>query len=85
MSSSESDREVLHALSDWTSESDSDGETTRRVYKERVNYMSTLDTYEFQLRFRLDKPAVEQLLTEIHPHLRVTGGRLVRKPIFASG
>ncbi|XP_026738240.1 putative nuclease HARBI1 [Trichoplusia ni] len=71
MSSSESDREIMALLSD----EDTDQEVGLRIYKQRIDYFSVLDNQEFQLRFRLDKPAVEQLLSEIYPNLRVKGRR----------
>lgn len=73
MSSSESDRDIISLFSD----EDTDEEVGRRIYKQRVDYFSVLDCQEFQLRFRLDKPAVEQLLSEIYPYLRVKGRRFV--------
>ncbi|XP_050550858.1 putative nuclease HARBI1 [Spodoptera frugiperda] len=75
MSSSESDREAFDILS-HINESDSDEDNRRsRTYKERVNYLASLDSYEFQVRFRLDKASTEELLLEIHPHIKVTGSR----------
>ncbi|CAH2092639.1 unnamed protein product [Euphydryas editha] len=66
-------------MSDWSeSDSDSDENTAPRQYKERVDYTTTLNSVEFQMRFRLDKASVEQLehlLVEIMPHLRVKGTR----------
>ncbi|XP_063826817.1 putative nuclease HARBI1 [Ostrinia nubilalis] len=41
----------------------------------RVNYMQSLDDAEFTFRFRLTKPAVEFLLAEIMPFVRVTSTR----------
>ncbi|RVE50717.1 hypothetical protein evm_004627 [Chilo suppressalis] len=73
MSSSDSDMEVLNIISD-SSETEEDSRRDR-VYKERVDYLTTLDSYKFQVRFRLDKGSVEDLLLEIYPHLRVTGRR----------
>ncbi|KAL4705903.1 hypothetical protein ACJJTC_017485 [Scirpophaga incertulas] len=71
MSSSDSDREVIDIL---TNSSETKEDNRRgRIYKERVNYLATLDSYEFQVRFRLDKESTEQLLLEIYPHIRVTG------------
>lgn len=75
MSESESDLEML---SDW---SDTDSEEERginhRQYQTRVDHYNSLDCYEFQVRFRLDKPSVQQLLVEIYPNLRVKGARYV--------
>ncbi|CAH2106033.1 unnamed protein product [Euphydryas editha] len=63
-------------MSDWSeSDSDSDENTAPRQYKERVDYTTTLNSVEFQMRFRLDKASVEHLLVEIMPHLRVKGTR----------
>lgn len=77
MSSSESDVDMLNLLSDRDAESSDEYGVRDRVYKQRVDYLSTLDSAEFQLRFRLDKQSVQQLLFEIYPHMRVTGNRLV--------
>jgi hypothetical protein len=47
MSSSDSDREAFNIISN---SSDTDSEKTNRrerVFKERVNYLATLDSYEF--------------------------------------
>ncbi|KAL4716173.1 hypothetical protein ACJJTC_013950 [Scirpophaga incertulas] len=73
MSSSDSDREVIDILTN-SSENEEDNRRVR-IYKERVNYLATLDSYEFQVRFRLDKESTEQLLLVIYPHIRVTGSR----------
>lgn len=75
-SSSCSDREVLGNLTD-SSDTDAEEINRRRVFKERVDYLASLDSYEFQVRFRLDKESFEQLLNEIYPHLRIIGARLV--------
>ncbi|CAH2100746.1 unnamed protein product [Euphydryas editha] len=62
-------------MSDWgESDSNSDENTAPRQYKERVDYTTTLNSVEFQMRFRLDKASVEHLLVEM-PHLRVKGTR----------
>lgn len=82
------DLQILHFLSSESESSDSDSdyyildesddeEEQTTITKTRVNFMSILDDAEFKIRFRLDKPAVQELLNEIHPHLRVTGSRLV--------
>lgn len=77
MSSSDSDREMFDIISN-SSDTDSEEDNRRdRIYKERVDYLALLDSYEFQVRFRLDKDSTEQLLLEIYPHIRVTGSRLV--------
>ncbi|KAL4712642.1 hypothetical protein ACJJTC_007939 [Scirpophaga incertulas] len=73
MSSSDSDREVISILTN-SSETEEDNRRVR-IYKERVNYLATLVSYEFQVRFRLDKESTKQLLLEINPHIRVTGSR----------
>ncbi|KAL4704012.1 hypothetical protein ACJJTC_018052 [Scirpophaga incertulas] len=73
MSSSDSNREVIDILTN-SSENEEDNRRVR-IYKERVNYLATLDSYEFQVRFRLDKESTEQLLLEMYPHIRVTGSR----------
>lgn len=79
-SDSDSEMEVLAQLSDWEStDSDSDEEvrqqraSSRRI--RRVNYMQSLDDVEFTFRFRLSKFAVNVLLTEIMPFIRVTSSR----------
>lgn len=74
MSSSDSDAEMLNLIS-TLSDTDSEDDYRDRVYKQRMDYVTTLDSYEFQLRFRLDKASVLELLFEIHPYLRVTGAR----------
>lgn len=73
-SDSDSDLEDLRYLSDW---SDDENVISRRPPRtlRRVNYMQSLDDAEFTFRFRLTKPAVESLLTEITPRLRVTSRR----------
>ncbi|XP_026319164.1 putative nuclease HARBI1 [Hyposmocoma kahamanoa] len=73
MSSSDSLSD-LEGLSDWST-SDSDEESNRRSYKVRVDHFNTLDFYEFQVRFRLDKTSVQQLLDEIYPYLTVKSTR----------
>ncbi|CAH2101374.1 unnamed protein product [Euphydryas editha] len=76
MSSSESDLEILYTMSDWSeSDSDSNENTASRQYKERVDCTTTLNSVEFQMRFRLDKASVEHLLVEIMAHSRVKGTR----------
>ncbi|XP_023945745.1 putative nuclease HARBI1 [Bicyclus anynana] len=75
-----SDLEILFDLSDWDeSEIDTTDDENEpvRVYKERVNYIKTLDAHEFVLRFRVSKTLVESLLTEIYPHLNDLGSRNV--------
>ncbi|XP_012543806.2 putative nuclease HARBI1 [Bombyx mori] len=86
-SDSDSDLEGLGQLSDWdnsASDSDSDdidlhddGFRGRRASRKirRINYMQSLDDAEFTFRFRLSKPAVNQLLNEIIPFIRVTSSR----------
>lgn len=81
-SDSDSDMEILAELSDWDTDTDSDAgeQLTRRCRAsvrriKRVNYMQSLDDAEFTFRFRLTKTAVNFLLTEIMPVVRVTSSR----------
>ncbi|CAG4969913.1 unnamed protein product [Colias eurytheme] len=73
----DSDLEMLTQLSDWD---DTDNELEpsdhpRRRQYQRVNILVTLNDAEFTFRFRLNKVAVEFLLTEIMPFIRVTSKR----------
>lgn len=71
--SSESDLENLNNLSDWN---DSEEESViTRNYRRRIDYTVSLDSSEFKIRFRIDKTAVDPLLCEILPYLRVTSTR----------
>lgn len=72
-SDSDSDLEILNILS---SDSDSDESYTfRKPKKTRIDYISILDSNDFQLKFRLDKETVEEVLLEIQPLLPVSGPR----------
>lgn len=73
-STSSSDFALLEQLSDWESDSDSAQQNTRS-HEERVNYLLKYEDSEFVYRFRLNKAAVEELLTEIYPFLKVTSKR----------
>ncbi|KOB77795.1 Uncharacterized protein OBRU01_03520, partial [Operophtera brumata] len=70
-SNNSSDLGLLELLSDWDSEEDNELDRIRS-YGERVNYMQKYEEYEFMYRFRLNKSAVNDLLTEIYPFLKVT-------------
>ncbi|XP_037876466.1 putative nuclease HARBI1 [Bombyx mori] len=76
-SDSDSDLEVLEQLSDWDNE-DTDGDEgpsgSRRSYC-RIDYTQCLTDAEFTFRFRLNKAAVQLLLSEIMPHVKVTCNR----------
>lgn len=72
-SDSDSDLENLADLSDWSDEENVSRRPLRRL--RRVNFMQSLDDADFSFRFRLNKPAVESLLTEIMPMLRVSSSR----------
>uniref|UniRef100_A0A2H1VTF3 SFRICE_019760 n=1 Tax=Spodoptera frugiperda TaxID=7108 RepID=A0A2H1VTF3_SPOFR len=76
MSSSDSNREAFDIISNFNETDSVEDKRRGRIYKERVNYLALLDSYEFQVRFRLDKESTEELLLEIHPHIRVTGSSL---------
>lgn len=74
--SDDSDMEVLALLSDWDTDSDADDRQRacpRRL--RRVNYMQSLDDAEFTFRFRLSKAAVNSLLPQLMPFIRVTSTR----------
>ncbi|CAG4958262.1 unnamed protein product [Colias eurytheme] len=75
MSSSDSDREVFHIISNYSDIDSEDDSGRERVYRERVDFFATLESYEFQVRFRLDKESVAQLLLEIYPDIRIKGAR----------
>lgn len=70
--SSESDLSMLMELSDWDSDFEDE---SHKNYKTRINHMNELNSSEFTYRFRLNKTAVRNLLTEIYPLLKVTSGR----------
>ncbi|KAL0858513.1 hypothetical protein ABMA27_012375 [Loxostege sticticalis] len=69
-SSSSDDIALLEQLSDWESETEEN--VASRSYEERINYLYKYNDYEFQYRFRLSKTAVNDLLQEIYPFLKVT-------------
>ncbi|XP_041975889.1 putative nuclease HARBI1 isoform X2 [Aricia agestis] len=70
-SSDSSDFEDLILIS--SDEEDAPRRCSRRM--RRINYMQSLDETDFTFRFRLSKPAVELLLNEIMPFIRVTSSR----------
>lgn len=77
-SGSDSDMEIIAGLLDSdSSSSDSKDNAVRASSRRitRVNYMQSLDDAEFTFRFRLSKVAVNSLLTEIMPMIRVTSSR----------
>lgn len=72
-SDSDSDMEILAELSDWDTDTDSDaGEQLTRRSRASVR---RIKRREFNFRFRLTKTAVNFLLTEIMPVVRVTSSR----------
>ncbi|XP_034836283.1 putative nuclease HARBI1 [Maniola hyperantus] len=76
--SDDSDMELLALLSDSDTETDSESEDRQRAIVRRiprVNYMQSLDDAEFTFRFRLSKSAVNTLLTQLMPLVRVTSTR----------
>lgn len=74
-SNSDSDLDDLAQLSDWSEDEAVVARRRPTLRRTRVNYMQTLDDVDFTFRFRLTKAAVESLLTEITPLLRVTSKR----------
>lgn len=76
--SDDSDLELLAQLSDWDADTDSETEDRQRASPKRikrVNYMQSLDDAEFTFRFRLSKTAVNSLLEQLMPYVRVTSTR----------
>lgn len=77
-SDSDNDFELLAQLSDWDTDSNDDEGIGRRFSSrttKRVNYMQSLDDADFTFRFRLYKSAVNSLLTQLMPFVRVTTTR----------
>ncbi|XP_045457651.1 putative nuclease HARBI1 [Melitaea cinxia] len=73
-SDSESDLEleVLEQLSDWD---DDELLPAPRKSFTRINHLRLLNEAEFTFRFRINKTAVESLLSEIMPFIKVTSKR----------
>lgn len=73
-SDSESDLEleVLEQLSDWD---DDELPPVPRKSFTRINHLHLLNEAEFTFRFRINKAAVELLLSEIMPFIKVTSKR----------
>lgn len=72
---SESEDELLEQLSDWENEENDLILRRKRSYEKRIHYMHKLDESEFMYRFRLNKSAVNDLLSELYPFLKVTSKR----------
>lgn len=72
---SESEDELLEQLSDWENEENDLILRRKRSYEKRIDYMHKLEESEFMYRFRLNKSAVNDLLSELYPFLKVTSKR----------
>ncbi|CAF4915426.1 unnamed protein product [Pieris macdunnoughi] len=74
-SDSDSDSDLEGVGYSESDDSNNNGPRPRPRRIKRINFMHNLNDTDFTFRFRLNKPAVELLLTEIMPFVRVTSMR----------